>query len=157
MNLLRMSGSTKKMKCDIVVTETFFVISGDYYYLLDKEFMKVLGGRDVIPISEYMGLGVLKKRSPKKMFFFIGAAFLLEVLGNLSDKINNIFSEANIEWMNNLNNVCAMLALVIGIGYFFSKKSVYEISFRTKRICVDEKSFLMEDMKKLDKIMLELR
>jgi len=157
MEVLNLSGFTKNKKCHLIVTEETFKISGDYYYLLDKEFKRISDKQDTVSIKEYMGLGTLRKRSPRKMFLFIGVAFVLEVLSTIADKISDIFFMFDTGWTDYFVNTAAVVCLVIGLAYFFSKKKVYEISFRTKRICVDEKMFTYADMKKLDKVLLDLR
>lgn len=157
MEILHLSGTTKNRKCQLVVTENTFVVTGDYYYLVDKEFKKSNRKQDTAVIKDYMGLGTLRKRSPKKMFLFIGFALVLEIVGAIAGKITDLLFMFDTGWTDYFVNTAAVICLLVGLAYLFSKKKVYEISFRTKRICVDEKMFSNADMRKLDKVLLGLR
>lgn len=65
MDILHINSTSDKKKCCIRVSETDFIIEGDFYYLVNKEFRSVKNGRDTCSIKEYMGLGSLRKRSLK--------------------------------------------------------------------------------------------
>ena len=157
MEILNLSETTKNRKCQLVVTEDTFIVTGDYYYLVDKEFKKVHSKQDTVFIKDYMGLGTLRKRSPKKMFLFIGFALVLEIVGAIAGKITDLLFMFDTGWTDYFVNTAAVICLLVGLAYLFSKKKVYEISFRTKRICVNEKMFSNADMRKLDKVLLGLR
>lgn len=157
MKIFHLSGTTKNKKCQLVVTEDTFMVTGDYYYLVDKEFKKVIDRQDTAVIKDYMGLGALRKRSPKKMFLFIAFALVLEIMGAIADKISDLLFMFDTGWTDYLVNTAAVICLLVGLAFLFSKKRVYEISFRTKRICVDEKMFNNADMIKLDKVLQGLR
>lgn len=157
MEILHLSGTTKYRQCQLVVTEDTFIVTGDYYYLVDKEFKKVNGKQDTVFIKDYMGLGTLRKRSPKKMFLFIGLALVLEIVSVIADKLSDLFFMFDTGWTDYFVNTAAVICLLVGLAYLFSKKKVHEISFRTRRICVDEKMFSNAEMRKLDKVLLDLR
>ncbi len=54
-------------------------------------------------------------------------------------------------------NTAVLLCVIFGIVAFFSKKKVIEISFLSKRFCVDENLFDEKDITKLDNLLLKLR
>ena len=158
MNLLEItSSSSKKKYCIIQVTEEEFCIQGDFYFLVNKEFYKSKTRTDTCSIKEYMGLGKLRKRSPKKTLFFIALAVILEFVDMLAGKINDIFFFTNTDWTSYIVNTVAFLCVTAGIIAFFSKKKVIEISFLSKRICVDEKLFAEEDINRLHQLLTKLR
>ena len=147
----------KKKQCTIQVTEEHFNIQGDFYYLVNKEFHKSRTRKDSCPVKEYMGLGTLRKRSPKKTLLFLAVAVVLELANTLAGKIEDVFFFANTDWTSYIVNTLAVICLVFGIVAFFSKKKVIEISFLSKRICVDEKMLATEDIDKLNQLMTKLR
>ena len=157
MEIMNLLGTLNKKKCQLVVTGDTFTVSGDYYYLVDKEFILAKDKQEVLSVKDYMGLNTLKKRSPKKMFQFIGIALALEIISTLADKIADIFFMFDTGWTSYFVNAVVLICVVIGLTYFFSKKKVYEISFKNKRICVDEEMFNYADIKKLDKILMDIR
>ncbi len=153
MELYKIKGAERNRKCELIVSDESFTICGDYFYLNDKEFSKVSGGEECLAKSGYMGLNVLRKRSPKKMFLFVGLSATLEIVGKLADKIGDIFFMFDTDWTNYFVNICAAICLIVAVMYLFSKKKVYEISFLSKRVCVDEKMFAYDDMMQLDKLL----
>lgn len=153
MESYKICGAKRNRKCELIVSDEELTIRGDYYYLNDKEFSKVSGREEHLSKSEYMGLNVLRKRSTKKMFLFIGLSVVLELVGKLADKIGDIFFMYDTGWTDYCVNICAVICLIVALMYLFSKKKVYEISFLSKRVCVDEKMFTYEDMMKLDKLL----
>lgn len=158
MNLLEITSfPNKKKHCTVQVTEEQFNIQGDFYFLVNKEFYKSKARKDSCPVKEYMGLGALRKRSPKKTLFFLALAVVLEFVDMLAGKIEDIFFFANTDWTSYIVNTVAILCVIVGIIAFFSKKKVIEISFLSKRICVDEKLFAEDDINKLHLLMLKLR
>ena len=50
------------------------------------------------------------------------------------------------DWTSYFVNAAAILCVIQGLRLFFSKKKVIEISFLSKRFCVDEKLFRNEDI-----------
>lgn len=157
MELLQIDSIDEKKQCRIRVTETDFVIEGDFYYLVNKEFRPVKGGRGTCSIKEYMGLGSLRKRSPKKLLQFIGLACILEVFDAVAGKIGDYLFFLDTDWTSWFVNAAAILCIIQGLRLFFSKKKVIEISFLSKRFCVDEKLFRSEDMNRLHQILTKLR
>lgn len=158
MNLLEITSfPSKKKHCTIQVTEEHFSIQGDFYFLVNKEFYKSKTMKDSCSVKEYMGLGTLRKRSPKKTLFFLAFAVILEVVDMLAGKIEDIFFFVNTDWTSYIVNTVAVLCIMAGLAAFFSKKKVIEISFLSKRICVDEKLFAKDDINKLHHLMMKLR
>lgn len=153
---IKSSLNTKK-QCTIQVTEEQFNIQGDFYYLVNKEFRKSKSGKDCCSVKEYMGLGTLRKRSPKKTLFFLALAVILEFVNILAGKISDFFFFANTDWTAYIVNVLAIICLSFGAIALFSKKHVIEISFLSKRICVDAKLFTEEDITRLQQLMVKLR
>lgn len=157
MELLHINGISNKKKCGITVTDTNFCIEGDFYYLVNKEFRSVKNGRDTCSIREYMGLGNLRKRSPKKLIQFVVLACILEFFDMVAGKLSDYFFFLDTDWTSWFVNAAAILCIVQGLRLFFSKKKVTEISFLSKRFCVDEKLFREEDVNKLNQMLLKLR
>ena len=148
---------SKKKQCTIQVTEEQFNIQGDFYYLVNKEFHKSKIRKDSCPVKEYMGLGTLRKRSPKKTLLFLAVAVVLELANTLAGKIKDIFFFANTDWTSYIVNTLAVICLVVGLVALFSKKKVIEISFLSKRICIDEKLFAEGDINRLHQLMVKLK
>ena len=158
MKLLEINSLPNKGKrCAILVTEEQFCIQGDFYYLVNKEFHKSKAKNDNCPIKEYMGLGSLRKRSPKKILFFLAFAVVLEFVDMIAGKIEDILFFANTDWISYIVNTLAVICLVVGIVALFSKKNVIEISFLSKRICIDEKLFAEGDINRLHQLMVKLK
>lgn len=141
----------------IYITGQDFCIEGNYYYLINKEFRKVQNTKDSCPLNEFMGIGVLNKRSPQKLFQFIVIAVVLEFVNMLAGKIGDYLFFMNTDWTSWVVNAVAILCLFQGMRLFFSKKKVYEISFLSKRFCVDEKDFNEQDINKMNEVMMKLR
>lgn len=158
MNLLEIESLPfKKKQCTIQVTEEQFCIQGDFYYLVNKELRKSKTRKDSCLVKEYMGLGTLRKRSPKRTLLFLTVAVVLEFVNTLAGKIKDVFFFTNTEWTSYIVNTVAVICLIVGIVALFSKKKVIEISFLSKRICVDEKMLATEDIDKLNQLMMKLR
>lgn len=157
MNLLHIDSISDKKQCCIRVSETDFIIEGDFYYLVNKEFRPVKNGRDTCSIKEYMGLGSLRKRSPKKLIQFVVLACILELFDTIAGKMSDYLFFMDTDWTSYFVNAAAILCVIQGLRLFFSKKKVIEISFLSKRFCVDEKLFQEEDISKLNQILLKLR
>ena len=157
MELLHIDGSSNKKNCRISVTETDFCIEGDFYYLVNKEFRPVKNGRDTCSIKEYMGLGNLRKRSPKKLVQFVIFACILELFNTIAGKLDDYLFFLDTDWTSWFVNAAAVLCIIQGLRLFFSKKKVIEISFLSRRFCVEEHLFRDEDMNKLHQILLKLR
>lgn len=157
MELLHIDGISNKKKCGITVTDTDFCIEGDFYYLVNKEFRPVKNGRDTCSIKEYMGLGSLRKRSPKKLIQFVVLACILELFDTIAGKIGDYLFFMDTDWTSYFVNAAAILCVIQGLRLFFSKKKVIEISFLSKRFCVDEKLFRNEDIDRLHQILIKLR
>ena len=157
MELLHINGAFGDKQCSISISEDTFLIEGDFYYLQSKEFYPVKNGKDSCPIKEYMGLGTLRKRSPKKLMQFVIIACILEVVNAIAGKISDYLFFVDTSWTSYFVNTLALLCLIQGLRLFFSKKKVIEISFLTKRICVDENMFCKDDINKLNQIMMQLR
>ncbi len=67
MDLLHINSMSDKKQCCIRVSDTDYIIECDFYYLINKEFHPMKNAKDTCSIKEYMGLGSLRKRSPKKL------------------------------------------------------------------------------------------
>lgn len=157
MELLYIDSLSGNKHCCIRVSEEEFAIEGDFYYLINKEFHAVTNGRDTCSIKEYLGIGYLCKRSPKKLMQFVIIAFILELFNTIAGKISEYLFFLNTDWISYFVNAAAILCLIQGLRLFFSKKRVIEISFLSKRFCVDEKLFSDEDINRLNQILLKLR
>ncbi len=104
-----------------------------------------------------MGLATLRKRSPKKTLFFLAFALILEMIDKIAGKINDIFFFADTSWTDYVVNTALVICILFGLWAFFSKKKVFEISFLSKRFCVDEKLFAEDDINRLHKVLMKLR
>lgn len=158
MELLRISSLPNKRKnCSIQVTDEQFAIQGHFYYLVNKEFRKSKTQSGSCSVKEYLGLATLRKRSPKKTLLFLAFAVVLEIVNTIAGKISDIFFFADTSWTDYVVNTIVVLCILLGIRALFSKKKVVEISFVSKRFCVDEKLFAEDDIDALDKVMIKLR
>lgn len=157
MELIHIDSLPNKKNCSISISDDCFMIEGDFYYLLNKEFRSVKNSRDTCSIKEYMGTGNLRKRSPKKLMQFVVLAFILELLNTIAGKIGDYLFFMDTDWTSYFVNTAAILCLIQGLRLFFSKKKVIEISFLSKRFCVDEKLFRDEDIDRLHQILIKLR
>lgn len=157
MELLHIDSIPGSQQCGIRVSEDTFAIEGDFYYLVNKEFHPVKSGRDTCSIKEYMGLGSLRKRSPKKLMQFLVLACILELFDTIAGKMGDYLFFLDTGWTSYFVNAAAILCVIQGLRLFFSKKKVTEISFLSKRFCVDEKLFRKEDMDRLHQMLLKLR
>lgn len=147
----------RRKRCTIQIIDNQFIIQGNYFYLVNKEFYKSVKEIDSCPVEDYMGLGLLRKRSPKKTLYFLVFAVILEFVNMLAGKLEDIFFFVNTEWTSYIVNTVAVMCVIVGVVAFFSKKKVIEISFLSKRICVDEKLFLEDDINRLHQLMIRLR
>lgn len=157
MDLLHIESTSDKKQCCIHVSENVFFIEGDFCYLVNKEFRPVKSGRDTCCIKEYVGLGSLRKRSPKKLIQFVVLACILELFDIIAGKLGDYLFFMDTNWASCFVNAAVILCVIQGLHLFFSKKKVIEISFLSKRFCVDEKLFRTEDMDKLHQILMKLR
>ena len=157
MELQQIDSLPDKKHCSIQVSDTEFMIKGNFYYLINKEFRPVKNGNDKCSIKEYMGLGSLRKRSPKKLIQFIVFACILELFDTIAGKMGDHLFFMDTDWTSYFVNAAAILCVIQGLRLFFSKKKVIEISFLSKRFCVDEKLFRNEDINRLHQILLKLR
>lgn len=158
MELLRISSlPNKRKKCSIQVTDEQFTIQGHFYYLVNKEFRKSKTQSGSCSVKEYLGLATLRKRSPKKTLLLLAFAVVLEIVDMIAGKISDIFFFADTSWTDYVVNTVAVLCILLGFRALFSKKKVIEISFVSKRFCVDEKLFAENDIDKLDRVLLKLR
>lgn len=158
MELLRISSLPNKRKnCAIQVTDEQFIIQGHFYYLVNKEFRKSKTKSGSCSVKEYLGLGTLRKRSPKKTLLFLAFAAVLEIVNTIAGKISDILFFADTGWTDYVVNTVAVICVLLGLRAFFSKKKVVEISFLSKRFCVDEKLFAEDDINKLDRVLMKLR
>ncbi|MBQ7933474.1 MAG: hypothetical protein IJ327_01620, partial [Lachnospiraceae bacterium] len=139
------------------VTDEQFAIQGHFSYLVNKEFRKSKTQNGSCPVKEYVGLATLCKRSPKKTLLFLALAVLLEIVDMIAGKISDIFFFADTGWTDYVVNTVVVLCILLGLRALFSKKKVVEISFVSKRFCVDEKLFAKDDIEKLDRILMKLR
>lgn len=157
MELFRIEGNTGKKECVISVSEDTFHIEGDFYYLQNKEFCTVKNGNASSPVREYMGLGSMRKRSPKKLIQFVVIACILELLNVVAGKLADYLFFIDTSWTAIPVNIVAILCLIQGLRLFFSKKKVIEITFLSKRFCVDENVFQNEDISRLNEVLKKLR
>lgn len=157
MELLNMKSIPNKKNVQLKVTEDNFHIEGDFYYLVNKEFREIKNGKDNCPLKEYLGLGTLKKRSPKKMFAFVILATVLALCDTIAGKMSDYLFFVDTGWTDYIINALVILCIIRAVCLFFSKKKVIEISFVSKRFCVDDDLFCGEDMDRLHQILLRLR
>ncbi len=158
MELLRISSlSNNKKQCSIQVTDEQFVIQGHFYYLVNKEFRKSKTKSGSCSVKEYLGLGTLRKRSPKKTLLFMAFAVVLEIVNTIAGKISDILFFTDTSWTDYVVNTVVVLCILLGLRALFSKKKVIEISFVSRRFCVDEKLFAEDDIDKLNRILMKLR
>ena len=158
MELLRINSLQNKRKnCIIQVTDEQFFIQGHFYYLVNKEFRRSKAKSGSCSVKEYLGLATLRKRSPKKTLFFLAFAVILEIVNTIAGKINDIFFFADTSWTDYVVNTVVVICILSGLWALFSKKKVIEISFLSRRFCVDEKLFAEDDINKLDRVLLKLR
>ena len=147
----------KRKKCFIQVTDAQFLVQGHFYYLVNKEFCRSKAKSGNCFVKEYLGMATLYKRSPKKTLFFLSFAIVLEIVEAIVGKISDVFFYSDTGWTDYVVNTVVAICILLGLIALFSKKKVIEISFLSKRFCVDEKLFAEEDLNKLDKILLKLR
>lgn len=158
MELLRINSLPNKRKnCSIQVTDEQFFIQGHFYYLVNKEFRRSKVKSGSCSVKEYLGLATLRKRSPKKTLLFLAFAVVLEIVNTIAGKINDIFFFADTSWTDYVVNTVVVICILLGLWALFSKKKVIEISFLSRRFCVDEKLFAEDDINKLDRVLLKLR
>ena len=157
MELLQIDSLPDKKHCSIQVSDTEFMIKGNFYYLINKEFRPVKNGNDKCSIKEYMGLGSLRKRSPKKLIQVIVLACILELSDTIAGKMGDYLFFMDTDWTSYFVNAAAIHCVIQGVRLFFSKKKVIEISFLSKRFCVDERLFRNEDINRLHQMLLKLR
>lgn len=157
MELLHIDSIPSKKHCCVRITDDTFSIEGDFYYLVNKEFRPAKNGLDTCSVKEYMGVGNIHKRSPKKLLQFIVLACILELFDTIAGKIGDYLFFINTDWTSYFVNTAAVLCVVQGLRLFFSKKKVIEISFLSKRFCVDEELFQNRDIERLHQILMKLR
>ena len=158
MELLKIDSLPNNRKqCSIQVTDELFLIQGQFYYLVNKEFCKPKVQSGNSSVKEYLGLATLHKRSPKKTWCFLTFGVLLGIVNTIAGKINDIFFFADTSWTDYVVNTVVVLCILLGLRALFSKKKVIEISFVSKRFCVDEKLFAEDDIDKLDRVLMKLR
>lgn len=138
--------------CEICVYPDKVTFQGNFWYLIDKEFVKSRTNQETARIQDFLGIGYLAKRSYKKCVLFAASGAALELFKLIVDKLTELIDHANTylqwfnqsislpTWMNVTLNVLAILCALLGLVLFFSKKKVIEISFTDKRICVPQKS-----------------
>ena len=157
MELLHIEGKLKNKYCSIRVSDELFMIEGDFYYLVNKEFCPVKNSRDTCSIKDYMGLGSLNKRSPKKLVQFVVFACILELFNIIAGKLGDYLFFLDTSWTSWFINAAVLLCIIQGLRLFFSKRKVIEISFLSKRFCVDENLFQKTSIDRLNQILLKLR
>ena len=158
MELLRINSLPNIRKnCSIQVTDEQFFIQGHFYYLVNKEFRRSKEKSGSCSVKEYLGLATLRKRSPKKTLFLLAFAVILEIVNTITGKINDIFFFSDTSWTDYVVNTVVVICILLGLRALFSKKKVIEISFLSRRFCVEEKLFAEGDINKLDRVLLKLR
>jgi RNA polymerase subunit RPABC4/transcription elongation factor Spt4 len=142
----------EKRQYSIIVNRNEILFNGEFWYLKDKEFVSNKNKSDKALIKNFMGMGYLAKRSPRKCILFVIVGSMLELVKAIIDKLSDWVDEANNylqwidksislpDWMNYTMNTLAIICILLAIVYFFSKKKVIEISFTDKRICVPQNS-----------------
>jgi RNA polymerase subunit RPABC4/transcription elongation factor Spt4 len=142
----------EKRQYSIIVNRNEILFNGEFWYLKDKEFVSNKNKSDRALISNFMGMGYLAKRSPRKCILFVIVGSMLELVKAIIDKLSDWVDEVNNylqwfdksislpDWMNYTMNTLAIICVLLAIVYFFSKKKVIEISFTDKRICVPQNS-----------------
>lgn len=153
-----------KKHFEIRVYQNRFSITGSFWYLKNKEFIRCKGHDEAL-ISNFTGMGYLSKRSPRKCMIFVLVAtllqlikFVLDKISDILDKLNNWLNLAHMEismppWCQNLLNISAVICLILAIVYFFSKMNVIEISFTDKRFCIPRRSIDSNEFGKLYNIL----
>jgi hypothetical protein len=141
-----------KRHYSITVNREEVLFTGNFWYLQEKEFVRCKSKSEKAWINNFLGMGYLAKRSPRKCILFVVGASLLELVKTIIDKLTEWIDKANNylqwidrsismpEWLNYTMNTLAIICAVLAVVYFFSKKKVIEISFTDKRICVPQNS-----------------
>jgi hypothetical protein len=136
----------------ITVNREEVLFTGNFWYLKEKEFVSCKSKSEKALIKNFMGMGYLEKRSPRKCILFVVVGTMLEVVKAVIDKLTDWVDKANDylqwidrsislpAWLNYTMNTLAAICILLAVVYFFSKKKVIEISFTDKRICVPQKS-----------------
>lgn len=125
-------------KYDICISNGLFSISGDFWYLKDKNFYSSKGAQDTARTSDYIGCGYITKRSYRKCIEFVVWAVLFNVIKNIIDFICK-FAETPKPLLIIYYIVIAICAFNI-IRYFLDKKKIVDISFMNKRFAIPQNS-----------------
>lgn len=136
----------------ISVNRENLIISGKFWHLKDKEFVRCKSKQDLASIKNFLGMGCLNKRSFKKCLLFIIGGSILEVVKMIVDKLTEWIDSINNylqwidrsislpEWIDNTMNILAGICILLAVVFFFSKRKMIELSFTDKRICVPQES-----------------
>lgn len=136
--------------CTITVSGEKVWFQGDFYHYVSGRFHRIRQGEIIVAKGDFLGLGRLKKRSNGRLVCFLALTGIFSLLSALSDKLGYLFF-LNTEWLAVLLDVALICSLVGLAAYAFSKKSVVEISFLGKRICVDSVLLTEQDLSRLDR------
>ncbi len=143
--------ATDCRKYCLKVFQDRLTIDGKFWYLKNKEFVSQNGNAAAL-LHNFIGMGYLTKRSYRKTLAFVFGGVILGLINSITEKLSDLADKANFflmwigqtfilpVWLDYVLNIAAGLCIVLGILLFFSKKSVVEISFTDKRICVPKKS-----------------
>ena len=143
--------------CMITVSGDTFRIEGNYYCMYNQEVKRIVSKYDECNVKEFLGLGKLQLRSHKKMLQFLMLGCGTQIVVAFLKKLDKFLINADMSCISTLSNVLTLICFFMIIRYFFSKKKLIEISFLSKRFCVDEKVFSGEDIMKLNETLLNLR
>ena len=102
----------KKKYCPIQVTEKMFLIQGEFYYLINKEFRRTKNKSDNCSVREYLGHATLHKRFSKKTLFFLVFAVILEIVDTIASKLKDIFFFVDNSWADYVVNVIVVLCVI---------------------------------------------
>lgn len=102
------------------------------------------------------GAGQSAQTFPKKLIQFDVFACILELFDAIAGKLGDYLFFMDTDWTSYFVNAAAILCMIQGLRLFFSKKRVMEISFLSKRFCVDETMFRNGDIDRLHQILIKL-
>lgn len=141
--------TTTPPSCTIAVADNTVTFEGNFYYYIGGEFKAVKNQTDHIPAKDFLGMGTLTKRSNKKMLQFLVLGMLLALCSWISDKLEWLFF-LDISWFSVVMNIALIVSMIGFVRYLLSKKSVVEISFLGKRICIDKALLCEQDLATLN-------
>ncbi|MDO4188323.1 MAG: zinc ribbon domain-containing protein [Lachnospiraceae bacterium] len=129
---------------EISVENGVFSIEGDFLYLDNMDFYSSNGCVDGAPVSDYIGIGFLSKRSYRKVLIFFIAGTIFTFFKNVLDYLD--------KFGVSLRPVTVIYYILMGICIYnlvkilLDKKKVIEISFIGKRFAIPQSSINDEEL-----------